>query len=183
MYPVINLEKFRYSSENSRKYVTFINPIKSKGAEIFVKIANLMPNQQFLVVGGAYAGFIDKVKKLENVTYKPWLNDMREVYTNTEILLVPSIWEEPFGRVVLEAQINGIPVISSKRGGLPEAVGEGGVVVEDFTNADRWIEAIEDVRNHKNYDKYSKEAKKHGEMFTSEKQMKLFSDMLMSLFK
>lgn len=44
---------------------------------------------------------------------------------------VPSVWEEPFGVVAVEAQMNGVPVIASRCGGLPEIVtpGSGGTLV------------------------------------------------------
>ncbi|MCY7419763.1 MAG: glycosyltransferase, partial [Chloroflexi bacterium] len=41
----------------------------------------------------------------------------------TRILLVPSVWDEPFGRVAAEAMINGIPPIVSDRGSLPGVIG------------------------------------------------------------
>jgi glycosyltransferase involved in cell wall biosynthesis len=41
----------------------------------------------------------------------------------TRILLVPSVWEEPFGRVAAEAMINGIPPLVGNRGALPDVVG------------------------------------------------------------
>jgi glycogen(starch) synthase len=44
---------------------------------------------------------------------------------------VPSVWEEPFGVVAVEAQMNGVPVIASRCGGLPEIVSpdSGGILV------------------------------------------------------
>lgn len=44
---------------------------------------------------------------------------------------VPSIWEEPFGLVAAEAQMNGVPVIASRSGGLAEIVTpeSGGLLV------------------------------------------------------
>jgi glycosyltransferase involved in cell wall biosynthesis len=48
----------------------------------------------------------------------------------TRILVVPSVWDEPFGRVAAEAMINAIPPLVSNRGSLPHVVGgdfsEGG---------------------------------------------------------
>ena len=46
-----------------------------------------------------------------------------DYFALTRILLVPSVWEEPFGRVAAEAMINAIPPIVSNRGSLPEVVG------------------------------------------------------------
>jgi glycosyltransferase involved in cell wall biosynthesis len=47
------------------------------------------------------------------------------------ILVVPSIWEEPFGIVALEGIASGCWVIGSKRGGLAEAIGPCGTVFEN----------------------------------------------------
>ena len=41
----------------------------------------------------------------------------------TKILLVPSVWDEPFGRVAAEAMINGIPPLVGTRGALPDVIG------------------------------------------------------------
>ena len=38
----------------------------------------------------------------------------------SEIVVVPSRWEEPFGRTSLEASANGCAVIITNKGGLPE---------------------------------------------------------------
>ncbi|RYY07395.1 MAG: glycosyltransferase, partial [Sphingobacteriaceae bacterium] len=43
-------------------------------------------------------------------------------------LLVPSLWEEPFGNVVLEAMACGCLPIVSNGGGLPDAVGNAGLI-------------------------------------------------------
>ncbi len=45
------------------------------------------------------------------------------------VLVVPSVWEEPFGVVVLEGLACGCVPIVARSGGLPEAVGDCGVVV------------------------------------------------------
>lgn len=42
-----------------------------------------------------------------------------------DILVVPSMWHEPFGRVVIEAYGHGVPVVAAQRGGLPEIVETG----------------------------------------------------------
>jgi glycosyltransferase involved in cell wall biosynthesis len=43
---------------------------------------------------------------------------------------MPSLFEESFGLVAAEAMINGIPVLASNRGALPETVGAGGFVFD-----------------------------------------------------
>jgi glycosyltransferase involved in cell wall biosynthesis len=45
-----------------------------------------------------------------------------EFYPFLDMLVVPSLWHEPFARVVIEAYSYGVPVVASNRGGQPEAV-------------------------------------------------------------
>lgn len=77
-------------------------------------------------------------------------------------VIVPSVWEEPFGRVALEAQMNQIPTIVTRRGGLPEIVlaNKTGLVVEPTVNslasalakiADRNSSFRENLRSLKSY--------------------------------
>jgi glycosyltransferase involved in cell wall biosynthesis len=79
----------------------------------------------------------------------------RDIFTNTRALLVPSVWEEPSGRVVAEALVNHVPPLVSDRGGLAESCNGAGFVLPlpaDLTVATRrpvsaeavepWIEAI-----------------------------------------
>ncbi len=50
------------------------------------------------------------------------LNEHREI-------VIPSVWEEPFGLVALEAIACGLVPIASRSGGLPDAVGPCGILV------------------------------------------------------
>ncbi|GAA0880451.1 glycosyltransferase family 4 protein [Algoriphagus jejuensis] len=59
-----------------------------------------------------------KISPVEFVGYvKP-----NEFLKTIDILVVPSLWEEPLGMVAIEALANGIPVITSGKGGLSESV-------------------------------------------------------------
>ena len=49
----------------------------------------------------------------------------REFFEQIDILVVPSLWHEPFGRVAIEALAHGVPIVSSRRGGLIDIVDEG----------------------------------------------------------
>ena len=49
----------------------------------------------------------------------------RALFEQIDVLAVPSLWHEPFGRVAIEANAWGIPVVASRRGGLPEIVEHG----------------------------------------------------------
>lgn len=64
----------------------------------------------------------DFAKKDKRIIYKGQIIEekLKEIYLDCDVLIVPSIWEEPFGRVIIEGNLCGMPVIASKVGGIPE---------------------------------------------------------------
>lgn len=51
------------------------------------------------------------------------------ILARTDVVVVPSIWDEPFGLTALEGMAAGAAVVASSAGGLPEAVGDAGFLV------------------------------------------------------
>jgi len=82
---------------------------------------------------------------LKNVTWRAAGSDMRDVYRHARIVLAPSRWSEAWCRVVTEAHISGIPVIATGIGGLPESVGDGGILRPADAGIDRWANAVESL--------------------------------------
>ena len=60
------------------------------------------------------------------------------------ILVIPSVWEEPFGIVALEGAACGCVILGTDGGGLPEAIGPCGIVVSR-SDPDALADAIERV--------------------------------------
>ena len=56
--------------------------------------------------------------------------DPRDFYRVSRAVLMPSLWRESFGRVAAEACLNGIPVLASRRGALPETLAEAGFLFD-----------------------------------------------------
>lgn len=56
---------------------------------------------------------------------RAWSADVRPLYAAMDVLAMPSEWLEPFGRVSIEAQASGVPVLGSRIGGIPETLREG----------------------------------------------------------
>jgi glycosyltransferase involved in cell wall biosynthesis len=128
----------------SRAFVTFVNPAPHKGLFLFARLADMLgsrrPDIPILVVqSGQSAGSLNNIPGIDFSRYPqlmaaPPVQAPRDYFALTRILLVPSIWEEPFGRVAAEAMVNGIPAIVSNRGALPDVVegdaasGGGGLV-------------------------------------------------------
>lgn len=47
---------------------------------------------------------------------------LADIYKHCDVLIIPSVWAEPFGRVIIEAAMNGLTVIGSNCGGIPEII-------------------------------------------------------------
>lgn len=61
------------------------------------------------------------------------------------VLLAPSQWQETGVRVATEARINGIPVLGSDHGGMPQVIGPGGLVVSVDAPIESWLAAQSQV--------------------------------------
>ena len=48
---------------------------------------------------------------------------------SASIIVIPSIWEEPYGLVVAEAMSNGIAIITSDVGGISEIIKDNGILI------------------------------------------------------
>lgn len=138
----------RYRTERTEGgRVTFINPHPLKGSALAFAIAERCPQIPFQFVE---SWPLDETARAEieartrgtNVTFLRRTSDMKTIYAQTRILLAPSRWEEAWGRVATEAQFSGIPVVASDIGGLPEAVGPGGILVSPDAPADAWAAAL-----------------------------------------
>jgi glycosyltransferase involved in cell wall biosynthesis len=133
--PVIDVPRVAVERPDGGRFVTFVNPIPEKGVFGFARLAEVLhrlrPDIPLLVVEGR--GRVDwlgrcgvdlrDVTSLHRMANTP---DPRAFYRVTRLVLVPSVWRESFGRVAAEALLNGIPVIASDRGALPEVIGTGG---------------------------------------------------------
>lgn len=140
--PLVLPERCRAPAHDGQ-YVTHIGISEKKGVWHSIELARHLDHVPFLFVE-SWAGVDDTarqaIRELANCTYWKPVRDVRRIYERSHVLLVPSRWNEAWGRVVTEAQLNGIPVVASDRGGLPESVGEGGSCV-DLDNDGRALEA------------------------------------------
>ena len=77
-----------------------------------------------LIAGTGDPVFVDKLKANYSMYSVEFLgyNDPIEFYKKIDWNIVPSVWNEPLARVCFEPKFFGIPVISSNKGGNPEAI-------------------------------------------------------------
>lgn len=67
-----------------------------------------------------------------------------------DIAVIPSVWDDPFPTTVLEAQATGLPIISTRRGGIPEQITEESAILLDTDEyfVDNLATAIRDLYQH-----------------------------------
>jgi glycosyltransferase involved in cell wall biosynthesis len=108
-----------------------INPCAVKGLPIFLETAARLPGIEFGVVPGWGTTSDDRrsLERLPNVCFLPNARNIDEVLARTRVLLMPSLWYEGFGLIVMESMLRGIPVVSSDSGGLVEAKRGTGYVI------------------------------------------------------
>lgn len=151
--------------DQPRDCVLFVNPSAEKGVTLFYRIAQLaaqtIPDLRFLVVESRATlsaaeqrtgmGF----SRMSNVEAVGLQSDMGAVFARTRVLLQPSLWHESGARTAIEAMALGIPVVATDRGGIPEVLGEAGIVIPPpkplienhwlippGTSAIPWVEAL-----------------------------------------
>jgi glycosyltransferase involved in cell wall biosynthesis len=100
----------------------------------------------------AGSGTPDYVESLRSGTDRPNVRFLgfvkpAEFLRGIDVLVVPSLWEEPAGRVIHEAYAHGVPVIASRLGGPPEMVVEGRTgYLFDAGNARALADTLDRVR-------------------------------------
>jgi glycosyltransferase involved in cell wall biosynthesis len=138
----------RYETRVEGDFVSFIGPVPAKGLDRAIEIAAACPDIPFLFVESwrlSSAQLTDlerRIAPIPNIRFERRTADVRAVFKRSRILLAPSRWDEAWGRVASEAHCSGIPVVGSSRGGLAEAIGPGGVVLDYDAPLADWVAAV-----------------------------------------
>jgi glycosyltransferase involved in cell wall biosynthesis len=108
-------------------YVLYVGQLaEEKGVWMLLRAAKNLPQIKFKLVG--CGGEEERMKRaaaaLNNVEFVGFVSGeaLWSLYRRARCLVVPSLWQEVFGLVALEAMAAGKPVIASNIGGLPEIV-------------------------------------------------------------
>lgn len=158
VYPPVHSDEYRIARTGSA--ITLINLNRDKGAMTFYRLAERMPDVEFLGVVGAHGDqVIPSAGDLPNVTILPHRDarTMRDVYRRTKVLLMPSVYES-WGRVGVEAMASGIPVIAHPTPGLRESLGDAGIFV-DRDDLDGYESAVRRLMTPRGYGAASKRAR------------------------
>ena len=126
--------------KKKKNIISFIGKLNtSKGYDVFgeaiLKILDTHPNWKSIVIGDEPREKLNfKHKNLKQLGYKKntyVLNKLKEV----SISVVPSKWDEPFGRSSLEAASRGCALIISNTGGLNETTKDA-LIIKNITAKD-----------------------------------------------
>ena len=140
LHPIVDPDLYVTKRTRAARYVTLVNlsqggdGLYDKGHSTFFELARRHPEQEFLAVRGAYGE--QAYEELPNVTYRDHTSDMRSVYRETKVLLVPSLYES-YGRVAVEAAASGIPSICTLTPGTQEAMGDAALYAA-YGDYDTW---------------------------------------------
>jgi len=106
---------------------------KYKGLEVLVQALSMIKTRRNFtccIIGrGNYLktlkDYVRQKRLHENVTFLDYVPDVARYMASTKVFVLPSLWAEPLGVVLLEAQSCGVPVIGTLGGGVPEIVVDG----------------------------------------------------------
>jgi glycosyltransferase involved in cell wall biosynthesis len=135
LYP--GVRTYNFKKIQKKKLIVFCGKLnKSKGYDIFIKTASIVKKNKkfkdwkFISIGSEKRRIIKKnsyVKELGQISNSKIL----KIYEKSSIAIAPSTWDEPLGRLPLEANSRGCFVISSNKGGLPES-NPHGMIINDI---------------------------------------------------
>jgi glycosyltransferase involved in cell wall biosynthesis len=128
----------------------FLGRIKlNKGIDYLVRHFMKLPEKDYeLFVAGKDELGLSKVHQRNNIHFLGYI-EPEVFFSQIDLLIVPSLWHDPLPRTIFEAYAHGIPVIGTKRGGIPEIIDEG---ISGFTyepqNPLALIELLKFIKNH-----------------------------------
>ncbi len=165
--------------------ITAICGHRYKGVEIFLELARRFPDERFLLVGEPGGDIalrsLDDAVRIPNLEM-PGRQRPREFLARSKLVLMPSQWPEPFGRIAVEALVNGTPVLASRTGGLCEIVGDGPMGVDDFSNIDEWTRCLQaQVEGHRIAAADLDDAQDRARAFLSAEPVHRLADVIQSL--
>jgi len=114
-------------------------------------------------------------------------NDVAVCLNRHRYILVPSLWEEPFGNVVLEGMACGCLPIVSDGGGLPDAIGNAGISFKRGDTA-ALVNCIKEVINHPDLEQQLRNAAKdhlakHYPDIVSQQYLEVIAEVANNAFK
>lgn len=174
---------------------------KDKGIDKLIEAMLLLrdlPNIKLMILGSTFFGnasnednFVSSLKEKalaikERIVFTGFVpyQNMPDYLQLADIAIVPSIWDDPFPTTVLEAQAMGLPIISTRRGGIHEEVTKENAILLDTDEhfVDNLATSILDLYKHPEKRKQMAAASlKRAKLFDKETYAKNFFEALEEL--
>jgi glycosyltransferase involved in cell wall biosynthesis len=135
--------------------ITMLNPLYHKGRKYMAALVNNYSQSSwtYRVLIGSYGGQKSEFfRMIENsfavrdgrIDKRNYVEDIREVYAQTDIFIYPSLYEG-YGMAAVEPMLQGVPVIVQDYPAIIEAVGEGAKIIPWGEDTRLWEEAVEEI--------------------------------------
>lgn len=133
--------------------------VKEKGVHVLLDAMRLLQERgiaaRCLVVGSTRFGgskpdnYVRKLQRnapsnVEFLGYKSGA-ELAQIFRDSDIYAAPSVWNDPFPLAILEALASGLPVVASRRGGMPEAFKDGGGILVNSGSAAELADAFQRI--------------------------------------
>ncbi|BAZ10230.1 group 1 glycosyl transferase [Calothrix sp. NIES-4071] len=146
--PTTNFQELRkqWGISSDCRVISFVGRLdKEKGLEILLNAFALLYNQiksksnnvnqiklliagKPVLLGEEYQTSLEKLSVnlgIQNdVTFLGHVTNTTSLYQVSDVMVLPSLWSEPFPRSIIESMACGTPVIGSRTGGIPESLTE-----------------------------------------------------------
>jgi spore coat protein SA len=133
--------------------------VKEKGIHVLIDAMRLLEQRgvsaRCLVVGATRFGgskpnsYVRGLQRRApaNVEFLGYLpaEDLVQTFRDSHIYTAPSDWNDPFPAAIIEAMASGLPVVASRRGGIPEAFRDGGGILVSSGSAIELADALQNI--------------------------------------
>lgn len=125
------MEEVQEAPLSTRPYFLFVGRLeKNKGLQVLIRAIRRHGKSRLLIAGkGGYVRTLRRLARgadLIEFLGQQSSGELGRLYRNAVAVVVPSLWSEPFGQVVIEAFSHRTPVIVHRSGALPEIVDQSG---------------------------------------------------------
>jgi glycosyltransferase involved in cell wall biosynthesis len=185
VHPVAALHPQRtHSSPVTFGYLGRLEP--EKGVREILETFRQLPDYCHLLVAGtgheAYEAALKAQFASPRIRFLGWVS-ADAVYRDIDFAVIPSLWNEPFGRVVIEAYSQGVPVIAAARGGLSELVNlRTGYLFDPDVSGDLHAVCLRAAHNMQSYDQMVQAARSEAQRYSppalAQQYDQFFTDLL-----
>jgi glycosyltransferase involved in cell wall biosynthesis len=137
-----------YNPVYSGEYALYFGRIiDEKGVDRLVEAAKLISIPIKIIGDGPDLEKLTRIARENNLSHVEflgpmWGKDLDNVLYGARFVIVPSIWNENFPYVIFQAFAAGKPVLGSRRGGIPELIGEDRGLLFDPSNIQEMADSM-----------------------------------------